>query len=364
MGDQTRGPMCSTRCGPGWIDDGTMCRTRSYPCGPTGLNQKKNDDFRVSLLFGNQLWNKIPFQQAVDVIETYVTAEHEACKKLVNRINNDHWITSFWSEMLGGARPPTHEDWIQPINTLRSANSAYRGGNYSAARMHLLNAASQYKAVHDKWIGYRDGLDKGASRAITTIEITITVLSTTAAVGHGASVAAQSTRILGGAMTIPARAAALKGASMAAGLAGGTTAAKQMGLVLQEVEKKVDVGQIALDTGMAFVTSLVGGKLSEKFLGLMTPRVAAAMTFDKAVVEAAQRANILLPASYSLPQKLLAEFLGGFGTNLLAEAAKTAATKAKGKNMTMEELIKLVAQEISKEKLATALKAYFSTKVR
>lgn len=361
MADIIAGPMCSTRCGPGWIDDGTMCRGRSYSFQPTG---QKINGFRVSLKFGSQRWNNILFEQAADVIETYVTTEHNACKKLVNEINKDHWITSFWSEVLGGAKPPTHGEWIKPLNTLGSARSAYRGGNYSAAETHLLKAVKDYNALHKKWIGYRDGLDKGASRSITVIEVTIAILSTAAGVGHGASLAAQSTRVLGGAATITGRAVALKGAAMSAGLAGGTTAAKQVGLVIQGVEKKIDVGQIALDAIVAFVTSLVGGKLSEKFLQLMTPRVAAAMTFDKTVVEAAKRAGVLLPASYSLPQKLLAEFLGGAGTNIVTEAVKNVATKAKGKNITMEELMKLIAREISKEKLATALKLYFIRKTR
>ncbi len=29
-----RGPMCSTRCGPGFIDDGTLCLTKTYPWKP------------------------------------------------------------------------------------------------------------------------------------------------------------------------------------------------------------------------------------------------------------------------------------------------------------------------------------------
>lgn len=36
MAEQLRGPMCSTRCGRGWIDDGTMCLNRSYLPGATG----------------------------------------------------------------------------------------------------------------------------------------------------------------------------------------------------------------------------------------------------------------------------------------------------------------------------------------
>lgn len=31
--------MCSERCGPGWIDDGTMCRSQTYGPGPTGLRK-------------------------------------------------------------------------------------------------------------------------------------------------------------------------------------------------------------------------------------------------------------------------------------------------------------------------------------
>lgn len=46
MGEATRrvrgirGPMCSTRCGPGWIDDGTTCRRRSYAWGPIGIERQ------------------------------------------------------------------------------------------------------------------------------------------------------------------------------------------------------------------------------------------------------------------------------------------------------------------------------------
>src|SRR5215471_14005577 len=41
MGETIRGPMCSTRCGPGWIDDGTRCLSRSYAPKPSGLSQYK-----------------------------------------------------------------------------------------------------------------------------------------------------------------------------------------------------------------------------------------------------------------------------------------------------------------------------------
>ncbi len=36
MTETLAGPMCSTRCGPGWIDDGTLCRVASARPGTTG----------------------------------------------------------------------------------------------------------------------------------------------------------------------------------------------------------------------------------------------------------------------------------------------------------------------------------------
>lgn len=40
MGGNVRGPMCSTRCGPDWVDDGTMCRSKSEPMSPLGIYTK------------------------------------------------------------------------------------------------------------------------------------------------------------------------------------------------------------------------------------------------------------------------------------------------------------------------------------
>jgi len=39
MGDSIWGPMCSEWCGPDWIDDGTMCRSKSSAPGPAGINE-------------------------------------------------------------------------------------------------------------------------------------------------------------------------------------------------------------------------------------------------------------------------------------------------------------------------------------
>ncbi|MBI4579693.1 MAG: hypothetical protein HY718_08330 [Planctomycetes bacterium] len=38
MGERLPGPTCGAKLGSDWIDDGTMCRSRSSPPGPTGAN--------------------------------------------------------------------------------------------------------------------------------------------------------------------------------------------------------------------------------------------------------------------------------------------------------------------------------------
>lgn len=42
MGNRTSGPMCSSKCGPNWIDDGTGCRYQSPRQGPLGAISKDN----------------------------------------------------------------------------------------------------------------------------------------------------------------------------------------------------------------------------------------------------------------------------------------------------------------------------------
>jgi len=332
-------------------EPGLTARPRPYRSPlATGLTEKKSDNWFVSLRFGHKTWF-LKFEPAVDMIRNYIKAEHKACKYLVNKINKDFWITSYFSELFGTTKPPDDRDWIYPINLLRSARSMYHTGDFSRAQRYLERARDQYDAVHKKWIEYRYGLEKGAERAITGMEITIVVVGAYATAGYGASLAARgATRVL------------LKGATMSAGLSGYKTTAEQVGLVSYGVEKKLDVGKIVLDSVTAFLTSLIGGKLSDKFLGLMTPRVTEAMAYNNELFDAAAKAGAIRVGSNKLPKELLADFLGGFGTNALGEAVKTAATKAKGKNMTMEELMKLVVVEFFKENWATAMKAYFATK--
>lgn len=49
MPETIAGPMCSTRCGPGWIDDGTTCRAASDSPGTTGLHADAGMDLEQAL---------------------------------------------------------------------------------------------------------------------------------------------------------------------------------------------------------------------------------------------------------------------------------------------------------------------------
>lgn len=42
MSERIVGPMCSERCGAGWIDDGTMCISASYSPGPIALQEENS----------------------------------------------------------------------------------------------------------------------------------------------------------------------------------------------------------------------------------------------------------------------------------------------------------------------------------
>ena len=342
----------------------SVCREQLGPRRSLLRKVPPSRGFAIDFTFGAHRLKKIDFLQAAKLVEGYTLAEHKACLRQVEIINRDQWFASFWSEVLGRVKPPSHQQWMWPRILLGSARAAFRRGNKTFAVAKLRQAVSAFNSVHKKWVEYQQGLQKGAARSITTIEITIVVLSSVVSVGGGARLAGKSVQVLGRTMAMPAKGAALKMAATSAGLSAYTGTAKGVGLVAYGVEKEIDVAKIALDAGTAFVTSLVGGKLSEKFLGLLTPRIAAALTHDKALVEAARRAGLLLPNSYSVSQKLLADFVGGAGTNIVAEAVKRAVMKAKGKKITMLKLMQLVGEEIGKESLATALKAYLASKAK
>ena len=42
MGERPKTPLCVTQLGPNWIDEGTLCRSRSFPPGSIGLGNESS----------------------------------------------------------------------------------------------------------------------------------------------------------------------------------------------------------------------------------------------------------------------------------------------------------------------------------
>ena len=89
MGEAIRGPICSTHCEPGWIDDGTMCRAESSSRLITGLDQENpytilRDSLRAlettALNFGISLIND------ASVRENYVRKIHRMSREILRDV--------------------------------------------------------------------------------------------------------------------------------------------------------------------------------------------------------------------------------------------------------------------------------------
>jgi len=321
-------------------------------CLDIGLGGKP---FRLKFLhFGFHRYYKIPFLEAARLIESYITAERSACNYLVNKINVDHWLTSFWSEWLAGVKPPTQIEWHVPMSSLKWATERYKQKNYKDAEAYLSNAIHEYKVVHEKWINYRAGLVFGGKRAITIINYSIEVLITAATVGTGAGL---TTAIKAG--TYTRRAASVKAAAFAAGM---TTYKDSMSGIgnYAYLDEKIEVWKIALNAGQSFVLSLVGGKLAEKFFSKLKPYVNESIINDSKALELAIK-HKLLPFGYKsnfLPQQLFSDFITGAGLNIITEAVKKAALKSKGKKITFSDFITIVVDQLRNESWATIFKLW------
>jgi hypothetical protein len=327
----------------------------------------KPDPARITIKFGLQHWKDIPMAEAINVVETYVKTEQAACDNLVKKINEEHWIASFWSEVLGGKKPPAYSEWIAPLARLGSARSALLAGNLEMVEFHLHTAVRQYNWVHSEWIRYRQGLEKGGSRAITIMEITNMVLGSAIAGGVGGrvvSLAGRTVTASGRVVSIGAR-TVVKGAATSAGLTGYTELSKGLGLIAYKVEKSLDIGNIALAMGVSFVASLTGGALSQKFIAAAEKKAWDGYMGQslKEYMKMKFRWNIVPynPSAPTQAQKFLTHFFSRAGSNLLLNAVLAAAAEAKGKNMPVGDFLLLILEKIPKNVLSAGVKAFTLT---
>ncbi len=278
---------------------------------------------RISITYKGQRWKNLPFSRAANIIEAHVRAEKKACDTLVKKINEEHWIASFWSETLGGAEPPAYADWIKPLTTLDSARSAARGGRGDIAKRKLRLAVSEFKKVHKAWIGYRDRLDEGAKASIEAMQITIDSLATVASAGIGGGL--------------------VSGALVSGSFKMWEESAKAGGMVVQGVEKDVDVAKILKDTSVDMAKSLLIGKLGEKFLGVLAPRLSATWKLDPELAKA-----LVKPGVGTRLEKLASEYFTTLGVNIVVDSVDAAAERTVGKGVSVSRFMEVVADEVEK----------------
>jgi hypothetical protein len=316
----------------------------------------KNGELLVNLKMGELAsiyLSNAPFLLAAKILEGHIKADKNSCERLVNKINEDHWITSFWSETFGRAKPPAYSEWILPLITLDSARSAYNARVYSFAKSQLEKVFKQYKKVFIKWMEYRNKIVIGGEKAINVCNWTIIIFSAVATGGSGSWVTATGLKGL-----------AIKG-SISAGISGGTLTSRQVGGFVQ-MKDKIDIGKIVTEAGFSFVTSLIGGKLADKFKSLLTPKILNYLernskAFGKVLdIKYSSSGKPLL--SYSFAQNLAADIIGNIGPAIVSEAVKKAITQAKGKSLTMEDFIKLVVEQISQQSISSIITVYIESK--
>lgn len=291
-----------------------------------GNGNDKGKNIKISLSIpGIGDWKDIGFSETVTMIRNHTEVERKSCENFVNNVNQDQWIVSFWSELLGGVKPPKYEMWIKPIYALGSATEAMRAGKVEAAKTHLENAVEAYNAVHKAWLDYREGVSKGAGRAVTAMKVTITVLGAAATGGVGSWMPS----------TLSAGTKLLAEAGVSAGVELVKETATAGGEYAYGLEQKVDVSRMVKNVGTAFVSSLLGGALSKGFLSLLTPKIVKVSSV-----------GTVLPAEYTLRQQLVTNFLGGVGSKLLEQAINRAVDKFQGKQITMMELLEEIANQL------------------
>ena len=323
--------------------------------GPAASAAKRQERIVVDVKFRKKTWRQLPLDRAIALVYSVIDAEKRACYHLVYVINQDQWYVSYIAELLGGAEPPSQQEWSTALLEAIYAGDALKKGDTGAARRHLLKAVRLYNAASEKWVKYKGDVGTGAERGKLAIEISIVVLSTMVTAGVGGAI----------------RATGLRGLAAKGGLSAGTTAytttATEIGKVAMGVEKEIDLVKIVGDTLTAFVTSIAGGALADKFLSTFPDRFWLNVLKNPQLVAAYKSANVMLP-KVSAVKVFLIDMLKSSSFNVAGSvvnsAAQNAVKQAKGKKMTMKAFLTLVANECGKQGLADILAKHVALTVR
>lgn len=263
----------------------------------------------------------LPFDKACDFLERIIVAEQDEYVRHCRDVRDEHWIASFWSEVLGRAELPSHAEFRRPLAKIGKARAEMRAGRTGAAVSKLKEAACDYSKVRRRWVAYRDGIVTGAERSITIMDITIEVLSSTA----------------GG---------AVKGGKVAKAAASGVLKlyeefARENGKASQGLQGAPSLLRIATNTVESVATNLIKGALTDRFLKVLAPRLSAVWSIDPALAK-----EMAKPGFGSRAQKFLTGFVAAMGVGTVTDGIKAAARKAKGRSLSNLEFLELVADEV------------------
>ena len=196
-------------------------------------------EYQISLRMGVRYFPRISFAQAAEVVRRASRFDRETHQSFELTIQQDHWITGFWSDVLRKEDPPHDYDWIEAQQKLRSAELTLKRGNYNAALNYFIAAVESYNSTHLKLCNYLDGIRFGAQRAITLIEITETALVA--------------------AFMAPLELGAWANAGVAAAFKAG------QGLLAQGFSGEFNWSDVGTDVAFEFASSLLAGGLANAF---------------------------------------------------------------------------------------------------
>jgi hypothetical protein len=295
----------------------------------------------ISLRFGLQTWENIPFDRAINTVERFLKAEQNEFVVFVTQINTDEGLAHFFSDLFSEAEAPSEDDWSAPRITLSRALNAYNSGHDQLAMRTFSDGVRGFNFAHAKFYKYRETLTKTADRIQTTLVITSMVA--------GATFSAAAGLVWAG---VAAGATASAGLTLAEEIAG--TVSKHY------VGKRTDfeyaeIADIVIATGASFVSSLISGKLTEKFASALARRwivkaynlgVPGGYLTFKEIVYWAEQQGVALPFKITSSKEFVIGLVTSFGADRLLDQVKEFAQRNKGKAMTVAEFIEGLAMRL------------------
>ncbi len=295
----------------------------------------------ISLRFGLQTWENVPFDRAVNTVERFLRAEQNEFVVFATQINTDEGLAHLISDLFSGAEAPSEDDWSAPRITLSRARNAYDSDQDQLAMRSFSDGVRGFNLAHEKFYKYRSRLTKTADRIHTSLVITSMLA--------GATFSAAAGLVLAG---LAAGATASAGLTLAEEIAGSVSkhyVGKRTEFAYSEI------ADIVIATGASFVSSLVSGKLTEKFAAALARRwivkvynlgiPGGYLTF-KEIVYLAQQHSIALPFKITSPKEFVIGFVTSFGADRLLDQVKEFAQRNKGKAMKMADFIEGLAMQL------------------